>query len=135
MVESKRLCEIEISSNIFHDRYKYPILVIGNPDEINDMRKNSNNIVIAYDDNADLDKYPTNNPVMWDMARYTGPFTRSNYRELLGYYDDLSFDYKGYEFIKELIYSLAYYQKQNDIKQMSVNDTWNVYRKIYSKKH
>ena len=43
-------------------------------------------------------------------------------------------NYHGYESaIRELIYSLAYYQKEHDIKFMSPQETRNVYRRIFKK--
>ena len=82
-------------------------------------------------------EYPTNNPII--AEKLSGSFRDikkySNYSHLVDYHDGLSFETKIYtDFIQELIYSLAYYQKKHDIKMMSPNDTWNVYRKkIYKK--
>ena len=67
-------------------------------------------------------------------SEYGDYYKASNYNHLVGYYDELDFKYHNREYIKELIYSLAYYQKQHNINQMTPSDTWNVYRKIYYKK-
>ena len=131
---SKRLYISDTLDDIFHSRVSYPILVIGKSDEVYELNSCDKNIVIEYASNVTLYEYPSNNPVLWYMASSSGPYERSNYRKLIGYYDDLNFDYKQYEFIKDLIFSLSYYQKQHDIKQLGARDTWNVYQKIYSKK-
>ena len=131
----KRLFKTEISDDIFHSRISYPTLVIGDPEHIYEMDENKNNIVIDYN-MLSLIEYPTNNPII--AEKLSGSFRDikrySNYSHLVGYVDGLSFETKIYfDFIQELIYSLAYYQKKHDIKMMSANDTWNVYRKIYKK--
>ena len=131
-VIAKRNHEFELWENKF-DRYtvELPTLVIGTPEDVKEGNKNNNNIIIDYSLFYDIKTYPTDNPVAWDTKCYGKPYEMSNYNELIGYQNDLSFDYKNYEFIKELIFSLAYYQRENNIKQMNTEDTWNVYKKIY----
>ena len=129
-IVSKRLVKTEISDNIFHDFHRYPILVIGSSENIHELDHNEDNIVIEYD-HVSLDEYPSNHPVYEYKDDYQ--FKWSNYNKLIGYYEDLKFDYNKHEFIEELIYSLAYYQKVHDIKFMSPQETWNVYRKIFKK--
>ena len=133
-VVAKRLQEYDRWENYF-GRYPVhlPILVIGNPDEIHYQKENSNNIVIDYAHYADLKKYPTDKPVTWDLNYSSGPFERSNYKIFIDSSGDLAFDYHDYEFIKELIYSLAYYQKTRDITWMDAKDTRAAFRKIYKK--
>lgn len=132
---SKRMVKYEWWDNTFRDYVaEIPILVIGREDEIEYQNKRDRNIIIEYDMYAYLNKYPTNNPVTWKTSDSYDYYERSNYKHLIGYYDGLNFEYHNREYIKELIYSLAYYQKQHDIKQMTPTDTWNVYRKIYRKK-
>ena len=134
---SERLYETEISDNIFHDRLYYPVLVIGKKDEVYELSSNESNIIIRFDYNATLDKYPTKNPVIWNLPSQNGPLKKSNYSHLINYKDGLSFDCPIKQediLIRQLIYSLSYYQKQHNIKQMTPSDTWDVYRKIYYKK-
>ncbi len=131
---SRRLYNIEMAENKFEMYQVYlPILVIGNPEAIEKGKKNKNNIVIDYKSYAILDEYPTDNPVIWDTFSYSKPYKLSNYGHLLNYNGDLAFNYKNYEFIRELIYSLAYYQKEHNIRLMSSVDTESVYKKIYKK--
>ena len=117
------------------DRYAetYPILVIGDEKHVIENEKNDDNIIIGFDCCSELSRYPTDEPVIFNTFYYTFSGKKSNYNHLVGYRGGLSFDYKNYEFIKELIYSLAYYQKQHDISYMSPSDTRDVYRKIYKK--
>ena len=111
------------SENVFHHEL-IPTLMIKNKN-----KKDSDNIVIEYNKNLLLCDYPTNNPVYWNKN-----FVSSNYNYLIGEFANvLSFDNKNYEFITELIYSLAYYQKQHDIKYMSEEETRKVYKRIYKK--
>ena len=111
-----------------------PILVIGKEDEVKHSYENENNIIICYDDYYSLEEYPTSNPVVLNSSKFESPVERSNYSLLVGFRDGLTFDYHNREYVRELIYSLAYYQKVHNIKQMTPSDTWNVYRKIYRNK-
>ena len=132
---SKRMIKNEWWSNTFSDYpVELPILVIGREDEIEYQDKRDRNIIIEYNMYASLDKYPTNNPVLWKTSDNYDYYEGSNYTHLIGYDNGLHFEYHNREYIKELIYSLAYYQQQHDIKQMTPTDTWNTYRKIYRKK-
>lgn len=132
---TKRIIEYDWWESKF-DNYlvKLPRLVIGKEDEVEYLYKKKDNIIIKYNEYMYLSEYPTNNPVTWKTSAFGGHYKASNYNNLVGYYDGLDFDYHNREYIRELIYSLAYYQKQRDIKQMSPSDTWNVYRKIYRNK-
>lgn len=125
----ERRFKTEIWDNAFHGfTINIPLLVIGMSNEIYELKSNENNIIIEYDEHTRFDEYPTDNPVAWSLY---SSFERSNYCKLIDKIGNLSFDYKNYEFIKELIYSLAYYQKEHDIKWMNEQDTFNVYKKIY----
>lgn len=134
-VVSKRLIEYAWWENKFGDYLvELPRLVIGKKDSVEKLDKDSQNIIIEYSDYCYLKDYPTKNPVTWKTSEYGGYYKRSNYKHLVGYYDGLDFNYpNNQEYIRELIYSLAYYQKEHDIKFMSPQETWNVYRKIYKK--
>ena len=129
---SKRILECEEHPGFFGYTTKTPKLVIGKYDEVDYIDKVENNIIINYNELCTLDHFPTDNPVIWfGSNRY---YKGSNYNYLVGNNDGLSFNYPvDMEYIRELIYSLAYYQKQHDIKQMTPEDTWSVYRKIYKK--
>ena len=132
---SRRLIRYEQWQNAF-ELYpvELPILVIGQEDEVKKLDKNKENIIISYDDHKLLTEYPTKTPVTWKTSRYGGYYDRSNYGNLLNYFDGLSFEHPtNQDYIDELIYSLAYYQRENGIIQMNPRDTWNVYRKIYKK--
>ena len=133
-VVAKRSYNTEWEETRF-DRYavNYPILVIGEESKIEDANDYEDNIIIEYNQYNSLKDYPTSKPVVWDIYQYSPSFKASNYDSLIGYSDDLSFDYKNYEFIKELIYSLAYYQKTHDIKYMNVKETREIFKKIYKK--
>lgn len=132
---AKRVMEYAWWENKFGDYLvELPRLVIGKEDSVEKLDKDSQNIIIEYSDYCYLKDYPTKNPVTWKTSEYGGYYKRSNYNNLVGYYDGLDFEYHNREYIRELIYSLAYYQKQHDIKQMPPSDTWDVYRKIYYKK-
>ena len=134
-VVSKRLIEYDRWKNAFgFYLVELPRLVIGREDSVEKLYEDSQNIIIEYSDYCYLKDYPTKNPVTWKTSEYGGYYKRSNYNHLIGYSDGLDFNYpKNQEYIRELIYSLAYYQKTHDIKFMSPQDTWNVYRKIYKK--
>ena len=110
---------------------KHPILVIGKEGE---NVENANNIIIKYNDRVSLRKYPTNDPVAWISNSNSFAIQKSNYDNLISYYDGLIFDYHNLSYIRDLLFSLAYYQKQHNIEQMSSSETWNVYQKIYQKK-
>ena len=133
-VVAKRSYNTEWEETKF-DRYavNYPILVIGEESKIADANDCEDNIIIEYNQYNSLKDYPTSRPVVWDIYQYSPSFKASNYGSLIGYSNDLSFDYKNYEFIKELIYSLAYYQKTHDIKYMNVKETREIFKKIYKK--
>ncbi len=131
---AKRIIEYDWWENKFGDYLvELPRLVIGKEDEVEYLDKKKKNIIISYNNHAYLDKYPTNNPVTWKTSKYGDHYKASNYNHLVGYRGELSFDYKQHEFIKELVYSLAYYQKQHDIPYMGANDTYEVFKKIYKK--
>ena len=132
---AKRIIEYDRWGNKFgYYLVKLPRLVIGKEDEVEYLDEKKKNIIISYNNHAYLDKYPTHNPVTWMTSEYGDHYKASNYDHLVGYYDELDFEYHNREYIKELIYSLAYYQKQHDIKQMTPSDTWDIYRKIYYRK-
>ena len=92
--------------------------------------ENANNIIIKYNNLASLRKYPTNDPVAWISNSNSFAIQKSNYDNLISYYDGLTFDYNNLSYIRDLIFSLSYYQKQHNIEQMSSSETWNVYQKI-----
>ena len=132
---SRRVNKIERWDNSFGYYYvSLPRLVIGKEDKIEYLNKREDNIIISYNSYSKIDNYPTDKPVIWKAtSSYKAYEESSNYNFLINSKDDLSFDYHNLEYIKELIYSLAYYQKQHDIESMSSSDTWDVYRKIYKK--
>lgn len=134
-VISKRLILRTRGNNAFGTYpVEIPKLVIGQKDEVEDLYKNEHNIIINYNEYMNLNEYPTNNPVKWCTSSVGNHYKKSNYNHLIDYYDGLSFNYPGnLEYIKELIFSLAYYQREHDIKYMMPEDTWNVYKKIYKK--
>ena len=134
-VVSKRIIKNDKWENAFgYYCVEVPILVIGKENTIDKMDKDAQNIIIEYDNYYDLEDYPTNNPVSWMTSEYGEPYKKSNYNRLVGYQDGLNFKYpSNQEYIRELIYSLSYYQKKHDIKIMGSKDTWYVYRKIYKK--
>lgn len=71
-------------------------------------------------------------PVVVEASR--NDYGKLDYAFLMDYHDGLSFYYpSNKQYIEELIYSLAYYQREHDIKYMMPEDTWNVYKKIYKK--
>lgn len=129
---SKRLDKIEKCDDIFNSTLYYPVLVIGNPSKVDQIDRNSSNIIIDFSANS-LKEYPTKNPIVHEKYPFGNNHKYSNYNHLLGYFNGLSFDHKGHDYIEELIYSLAYYQREHSLKTMSPSDTWNVYRKIYKK--
>ena len=115
-----------------------PRLVIGEEDKIERLDKEEQNIIIEYDDFYDLEDYPTNNPVRWwstsSRSLIRDYVETSNYRSLIDTRNGLDFQYPAnQEYIEELIYSLAYYQREHNIKFMGPKETWNTYRKIYKK--
>ena len=128
---SKRIVHTDRWENKFeYYPVHYPKLIIGKPDEVND-EENENNIIIDYDMYADLKDYPTSNPIECMTSSYEVIKKRSNYNSLIAYNDGLSFNYHNLEYIKELIYSLAYYQREHNKKYMSSQETVKVYKKIY----
>lgn len=131
---SKRLYYYDRWENAFgYYPAKIPIQVIGKPENIDKYFYNEENIIINYEKLRDLKKYPTDLPVEWQIHEYGLPVEGSNYDYFIMTDGDLKFDYKNREFIKELIYSLAYYQKEHNLKMMSASDTQKVYKKIYKK--
>lgn len=132
----KMVCErssyLEQCQNAYERYYEQnPIMIIGEAENIKDGINNDKNIIIEYSSRR-IEDSPTDNPVVW-TSRYGVKTKSSNYRYLLNSVDGLSFDYKNYEFIKELICSLAYFQKEHDIRWMSSEDTIGVFKKIYKK--
>ena len=110
-----------------------PVLVIAQGNEVNNpyKAKGDNKIIIEYSDSMILRGCPTNIPVTWKKG--IGSEKLSDYAYLI-YNDGVVFSYpNSKEYIKELIYSLAYYQKEHDVKYMTPEHTWNVYQKIYKK--
>ena len=103
-----------------------PALIIG--EDVENNITNLDNIVIEYSKNSLVKDYLTKSPNIWNEE-----FKTFNYNYLIGEYVPLSFDYQNHEFIKELIYSLAYYQKQHDITYMDEEETRRVYKRIYKK--
>ena len=110
----------------------YPKLVIGTPSEVED-EENENNIIIDYSNYVYLKEFPTDYPTEWMTNPFERVDIRSNYNSFIRYSDGLSFDYHNLEYIKELIYSLAYYQREHNKKYMSAQETMKVYKKIYKK--
>ena len=129
---AKRLTLHSSSENAF-GRYpiQVPIFVVGPEKEFHRFEDGSHNIVINYDWSEPMKEFPTNNPVTWDIHEYSDPFLGTNYNHLIDYHDGLSFNYKYKGYIEELIFSLAYYQKEHDIKQMTLTETRKVYQKIF----
>ena len=137
-VVSKRItkiCKIEPTLGNWASHYsKITYQVIGKKNEVKQLNDVDNNIVIGYEFMSEIEEYPTSKPVEWLFNEHGQPYIKSNYSHLIGLHDNLTFkcpDNK--EYIKELIYSLAFYQKQHDIMQMTPEQTWNVYRRIYKK--
>ncbi len=113
--------------------FKKPVLVIAQGNEVNDpyKAKGDNKIIIEYSNSMILRGCPTNIPVTWKTD--IGSVELTDYAYLI-YNDGVIFSYpNSKEYIKELIYSLAYYQKEHKVKYMTPEDTWNVYQKIYKK--
>jgi hypothetical protein len=113
--------------------FEKPVLVIAQGNEVNYpyKAKGDNKIIIEYSDSMILRGCPTNIPVTWKKGM--GSVELTDYAYLI-YNDGVVFSYpNNKEYIKELIYSLAYYQKEHDVKYMTPEDTWNVYQKIYKK--
>ena len=109
-----------------------PYFIVGEPKNIILGESCEENIIINYSENAQLYAHPTNYPVYFDDYGVMMP--RSNYNYMFGDYDGLAFDAKGREYVKEIVYSIAYYQKQHNIRQLGQRDTWNVYERIIYKK-
>ena len=107
-----------------------PILVVGTPENISEGNKSNDNIVIDYTRYLSMNDYPTDSPVTCYKS-YNREEKWTNYNSLIFFSNNLTFDYKGYEFIKELIFSLAYYQRQHDIKYMTAEETKRVSQKIF----
>ena len=131
---SKRLYIYDRWKDVFGHYYKVgtPILVIDTPDDIKKYDKDRQ-LIIKFERNMSLKKYITDEPVAWDISEHHNPYNWANYAHLIDRYEGLSFDHKGYEFIKELVYSLAYYQKVHSIEYMNAKETEEVFRKIYKK--
>ena len=109
------------------------ILVIGQNEELEALEHNSQNIIIPYSNHMELEKYPTKKPVTW-YTQDGRDYEMSNYNYLLNTWDGLTFDYpSNLEYIKKLLYSLAFYQEQHDIKYMTDDETMKVYKRIYKK--
>jgi hypothetical protein len=133
-IVAERIQKSDMWDNAFGGYHVYhPQFVIGERGRTYLSNRDFNNIVIDYEMYNTTKDFPTNNPVYWDVRDDLKPCRRSNYRRLISYENGLSFNEKNYEYIKELIFSLAYFQKQHDIHQMGAKDTWDVYRKIYKK--
>lgn len=134
----------EYERRFFDKAVSQPILAIGESDVINKYRNkyvdnefidDDKNIIIEYSKYYPASEYQTDNPVTYREGDIfsSDEIIISNYNFLLGFYNGLKFDYKGFEFIKELIYSLAYYQKKHDIEQLTDKETVEVFKKIYKK--
>ena len=113
-----------------------PVLLIGSGEDIEDLGtifyslpRDSDNILIGYnyDDSSDFIMKKKKDQI--NSFVYSIPY--NEYNKLID--KDLVFDDKDHGFIRELIYSLAYYQKQHNINYMSAKETRHVYQKIYKK--
>ena len=120
-------------------REEYPILVIGPKNKVNEkhfnkklFEKDKDIIIIDYNMHIEENDLLMDNPVKWVVGSNHNIKYKTNYNRLVNYFDGLRFDYKNKEFIKELIYSIAYYQRENDIHYMNSNELENVVNKIYS---
>ncbi len=141
---SKRNVRCERWENKF-DYYtvELPRLLIGKPEDIekeshivlyqeNKEVENDNIMVIKFSD-VSLKDYPTDNPTKWITSSCGDIREKSNYSPMIGYTDGLTFDHHNLEYIKELIYSLAYYQREHSKKLMTPQETVDVYKKIFKK--
>ena len=131
---SKRVDFLEKCENAFGPYYEeYPVLVVGKKEEVEDINRNENNIVIEFNPFYAVKDYPTDKPVCYIGHSNGDNKVRSNYNKLIGYYDGLTFDNKGRSYIEDLIYSLAYYQSRRGIMSMSAEETKDVYKRIFKK--
>ena len=105
-----------------------PEVIIGEVKNIYDDH-NKDNIVIRNGDRHTCLEKP-----------YEGDYSqlflneKPYYWYMLGFSGELSFNDKGHQFIRELIYSLAYYQMVNDKHLTSSKETMKAFEKIYAKK-
>ncbi len=141
---------------IYGVTFSEPYIAIGEPSVVDNGYKDKRNIVILWKTPLkcnELTKHniANDNPVCVltkdDCDKRFKKRYHSNYQRLISTYIDntgmskygedkidvLYFDYRGYDFIVDLIYNLAYYQKMHNIRLMSGNETWDVFRKIYKK--
>ena len=133
--ENKRMI---VMRNYVHEKWQndngeypvmYPILIIKNT-----LGNDSNDVIkIDYNSNMYPCEYPTDNPTTWRISPTGYEFEASNYSNLIFLTGNLTFDNKNREFIEELVYSMAYYQKQHGITYMNADKTWEVFKKIYKK--
>lgn len=131
-IVAKRKTKYEICENAFGFYYEeWPVLVIGDKKSIDKERKK--NIIIPFSPYNRVDDYPTDKPVFYILGSNREGKVASNYAKLLYMSDGIIFDDKNHPFIKELIYSLAYYQKMHSIPFMDSDTTKDVFKKIYKK--
>ena len=99
--------------------------------------KNKTQIILSYNMTSFKDN-PTDKPVTfsyWIDDELISEDIYSNYNYLIDSIGGLNVvGWKKYPFIEELIYSLAYYQKVNNLEYMDSKDLWNAFEKIYKKK-
>ena len=124
-----------LDGNVYQKYLKHcePILAIGE-----DIKKvyygddlNLRDIIyIEFCSGEHFSNLPMDNPVI--RSNFGRSMQYSNYRPLLEKNGSLAIsNYVLYDFIKPLIYSLAYYQRQHNITTMSADQTRDVYKRIY----
>ncbi len=128
MVVERKIAS-EMWNSLYGTKYqvKLPYLSIRN------LADASDNIEIDFSDSFLLKNFPMEKPVIWMTDQNGYEHVSTNYTYLIGYNGELNFDYVKREVIKELVYSMAYYQKQHDITYMDADKTWDVFKKIYKK--
>lgn len=94
--------------------------------------KDEDSIIISYSQFAKpvCDWLPENQEY---IKKYYNEHGLYAYSHLINY-GSLTIDYKSREFIKELIFSLSNYQRENDITYMTGEETNKVFKKIYKKR-
>ena len=116
------------------DPFSYPVrepfFIVGPKSTLILGDKSEENIILNYSKYRKLHESPTNNPVYFEKDDSGSVILASNYNYMFGSFDGLAFETYGREYIKEIVYSIAYFQKQQGIKQLGQRDTWNVYERI-----
>lgn len=123
--------QVKDKNEIYYE--EYPVLVVGEKTKIHEGSENEDNIILEFDPNINVKDYPTDKPVFYVKGIHGESKIRSNYNKLINYMNGLSFDSKGHQYIEDLIFSLAYYQKSHGIDSMTSEETKDVYKKIFKR--